>query len=80
MFPSPIDFFPIFQEIVKTPSGYVSMLAWMIISAEATAIAGMACYIRILFNKIQAIQEKRVKVLEDQLALVRTARDEARTS
>jgi len=74
-------FFEIFQQAAKMPvptEGYIGKLAWVIIAAEGTAIAGLALYIKLLFGKLQLCQEKRVKTLEDQLALVRTAKGEVK--
>jgi len=67
-------------EVQKTAaqvsSGEISTIAWTIISAMGVAIAGLAIYVKMLHNQLTACQEARVKTLEDQLSLVRTAKKE----
>lgn len=50
--------------------------SWTIITALATAVVAEAVYIRYLIGKLDACQDARVKGLEDQLSLVRTAKRE----
>lgn len=49
---------------------------WTIICAMATAITGMAAFIKILWKDLRDCQQARVKALQDQLSLVRVAADE----
>jgi hypothetical protein len=49
-----------------------------IMGAMGTAILGMAGYIVYLQKTLNAVQESRVRWMQDQLALMRTLRDEFR--
>lgn len=46
---------------------------WTIITAMGTAIAGLSAFIKMLWSELRECQKARVKMLEDQLSLVKVA-------